>query len=113
MGSVTMALNQIFLVVLLFLTVSCEESNDEKKPAVVDWEKNNFGIRTSHSHEDGLDNAAIHRNAPQLPKRIKFVRHEARKKVIKPTIARNKLKIISKLKSVRKAIEQEYIRTNF
>merc|ERR1711892_1098943 len=105
MGSVTMALNQICLALIFFLTVSCEESNVEKKLAVVDWEKNNFGIRTSHSHEDGLDNATIDRNAPQLPKRIKPVRHEARKKVIKPTIARNKLKIRSKFKSVRKAIE--------
>merc|ERR1711892_32935 len=112
MGSVTMALNQICLVVFLFLGVSSEESKDDQTPAVVDWEKNNFGIRTSHSHEDDLDNATIDRNAPQLPKRIKPVRHEARKKVIKPTITRNKLKIRSKLKSVRKAIGQEHIRTD-
>merc|ERR1711892_574796 len=110
MGSVTMALNQICLALIFFLTVSCEVSKDGKKPAVVDWEKNNFGIRTSHSHEDGLDNAIIDRNAPQLPKRARPVQHEARKKVIKPTITRNKLRIRSKPKSKEEAREIEHTR---
>merc|ERR1712106_249391 len=98
MGSVTMALNQIFLVVLLFLGVSSEESKDEKKPAVVDWEKNNFEIRTSHSHADGLNSVNIDRNAPQIPKRVKPLRHEPRRKGIKPALTRNKLRIRSKSK---------------
>ena len=84
---------------ILFLGVSSEESKDEKKPAVVDWEKNNFGIRTSHSHEDGLNSVKIDRNAPQIPKRVKPLIHEPRRKGIKPTITRNKLRIRSKSKS--------------
>ena len=85
---------------VLFLGVNCEAEKDaEKKPAVVDWEKNNFGIRTSHSHEDVLNNVNIDSDAPQIPKRVKPSRHEPRRKLIKPTITRNKLRIRSRNKS--------------
>ena len=81
---------------VLFLGVNCDGEKDaEKKPAVVDWEKNNFGIRTSHSHEDVLNNVNIDTDAPQIPKRVKPSRHEPRRKLIKPTITRNKLRIRS------------------
>merc|ERR1711892_770822 len=98
MGSLTMALNKICLVELLCLCLSCEVSNGEQKPAVVYWEKNNFGIRTYHSHDDGLNKVNIDINAPEIPKRDKPSRHEPRKKVIKPTITRSKLRIRNKSK---------------
>ena len=85
---------------VLFLGVNCEAEKDaEKKPAVVDWEKKKFGIRTSHSHEDVLNNVNIDTDAPQIPKRVKPSRHEPRRKLIKPTIMRNKLRIRSRNKS--------------
>merc|ERR1712106_1071495 len=111
MGCLTMALNQICLVVLLCLCMSCNESKGEQKPAVVDWEKNNFGIRTSHSHDDGLNKVNIDINAPEIPKRVKTSRHEPRKKAIKPTITRNKLKIRSTLKSEKEPSELEPTRS--
>merc|ERR1711892_1548826 len=113
MGSVTMALRQVFMVMILFLGLSIEESQEKKKPAVVDWEKNNFGGRTSHSHEDGLNNVNIDRNAPHIPKRVKPIRHEARKKVIKPTITRNKLRIRDKSKSEQKPSQLENTMTDY
>ena len=91
----------------LFLGVSSEESKDDQKPAVVDWEKNNFGIRTSHSQQNGLNNVNIDRNAPQIPKRVKPLRHEPRRKVIKPALTRNKLRIRSKSKSEEEPSELE------
>merc|ERR1711892_228299 len=113
MGSVTMALRQVFMVMILFLGLSIEESQEKKKPAVVDWEKANFGIRTSHSHKDGLNNVNIDRNAPHIPKRVKPIRHEARKKVIKPTITRNKLRIRDQSKSEQKPSQLEHTMTDY
>jgi len=113
MGSVTMALRQVFMVVILFLGLSIEESQDKKKPAVVDWEKNNFGGRTSHSHADGLNNVNIDRNAPQIPKRVKPIRHEARKKVIKPTVTRNKLRIRGESKGEQEPSQLEHTMTDY
>merc|ERR1711892_1259819 len=98
MGSVTMnasemQLIQLLLVVFRLLCVCCEEIKDDHKPAVVDWEQNNFGIRTSHSHENVLNNVNIDRNAPRIPKRVKPVQHKSERKQIQPTIRRNNLKI--------------------
>merc|ERR1712106_584136 len=112
MGCLTMALNQICLVVLLCLCMSCNESKGEQKPAVVDWEKHNFGIRTSHSHDDGLNKVNIDINAPEIPKRVRPTRHEPRKKLIKPTIMRNKMRIRSKSKSEKKPSELEQTKSN-
>merc|ERR1711892_476026 len=113
MGSVTMALRQVFMVVILFLGLSIEESQDKKKPAVVDWEKNNFGGRTSHSHADGLNNVNIDRNALQIPKRVKPIRHEPRKKVIKPTVTRNKLRIRGESKCEQEPSQLEHTMTDY
>merc|ERR1712106_304639 len=113
MGSVTMALTQVFMVVILFLGLSIEESQDKKKPAVVDWEQNNFGGRTSHSHADGLNNVNIDRNAPQIPKRVKPIRHEPRKKLIKPTVTRNKLRIRGESKGEQEPIQLEDTMTDY
>merc|ERR1719430_1427873 len=65
----------------------------DKKPTVVDWEKNNFGIRTSHSSQDFLNNVNIDTNAPQITKKKNPFRHESRKKDQKPPIIRNYLRI--------------------
>merc|ERR1711892_688695 len=109
MGSVTMHASQLLLVVLWLLCVCCEEIQDDHKPAVVDWEQNNFGIRTSHSHENVLNNVNIDRNAPRKPKRVKPVRHKLERKQIQPTITRNNLKIRHKniSESVKKPSEFE------
>merc|ERR1712106_891739 len=93
MGSVTMNVSELLLGVLWLLCVCCEEIQDDHKPAVVDWEQSNFGIRTSHSHENVLNNVNIDRNAPRIPKRVKDVRHKSGRKKIQPTITRNNLKI--------------------
>ena len=82
------------LVVLGLLCVCCEEIKDDRKLAVVDWELNNFGIRTSQSHENVLNNVKIDRNAPRIPKRVKPVRQKSGRKQILPTVTRNNLKII-------------------
>merc|ERR1719430_1753627 len=65
----------------------------DKKPTVVDWEKNNFGIRTSHSSQDFLNNVNIDTNAPQITRKKNPFRHESRKKDQKPPIIRNYLRI--------------------
>merc|ERR1711892_1029733 len=96
MGSVTMNTSQLLLVILGLLCVCCAEIKDDHKLAVVDWEQNNFGIRTSHSHNNILNNVNIDRNAPRIPKRVKPVRHKLERKQIQPTIRRNNLKIRNK-----------------
>merc|ERR1719320_2140196 len=71
---------------------SCNQLG-EKKPAVVDWEKNNFGIRTSHSSQDFLNDVNIDTNAPQITRKKSHFRHESRRKEQKPPIIRNNLRI--------------------
>merc|ERR1719228_1244270 len=91
---------QVLLALALTSNIGCKNVND-KKPAVIDWEQNNFGIRTAHTegHEDLLNNVNIDRNAPQIPKRLKSLRHQPRRKVTQSSITRNKLKIRSRIDS--------------
>ena len=84
---------------VLLLGISCQDIEDAaKKPAVVDWEKNNYGIRKASSgrQEDLLNTVNIDTNAPQLPKRIKAPKHNQRRKLTRPTITRNNLKVRSR-----------------
>jgi len=113
MGSVTMHANQILLVGFLFLGISCEKPEDGKKPAVVDWEQNNFGIRTSHSNEDVLNKVNIDANAPQIPKRVK-PKHKQRKNEKSKIKARNNLRIRmrNKMESVKEPGELESTTTH-
>ena len=53
---------------------------DEERLVEVDWEQNSFGIRTSHSSQDFLNTVNIDRNAPQIIRRKKPVRHKSRRK---------------------------------
>merc|ERR1712106_1290143 len=99
MGSVTMPANRILLAVVFILGVSCQNLEDvDKKPAVVDWEQDNFGIRTAHSgsQEDLLNKVNIDSNAPKIPKRVKSLRHQSRRKLTKPIVKRNELKVRSR-----------------
>merc|ERR1712106_782043 len=99
MGSVTMPANWILLAVVFILGVSCQNLEDvDKKPAVVDWEQNNFGIRTAHSgsQADLLNKVNIDSNAPKIPKRAKTLRHQPRRKVTKPIVKRNELRVRSR-----------------
>merc|ERR1719320_1116678 len=81
----------LLLLAVILGGVSCNQL-DEKKPAVVDWEKNNFGIRTSHSSQDFLNDVNIDTNAPQITRKKGHFRHESRRKE-KPPIIRNNLRI--------------------
>merc|ERR1719320_2224698 len=81
----------LLLLAVVLVGVSCNQLG-EKKPAVVDWEKNNFGIRTSHSSQDFLNDVNIDTNAPQITRKKGHFRHESRRKE-KPPIIRNNLRI--------------------
>merc|ERR1719320_1146342 len=82
----------LLLLAVVLVGVSCNQLG-EKKPAVVDWEKNNFGIRTSHSSQDFLNDVNIDTNAPQITRKKGHFRHESRRKEQKPPIIRNNLRI--------------------
>merc|ERR1719320_1796734 len=82
----------LLLLAVILGGVSCNQLG-EKKPAVVDWEKNNFGIRTSHSSQDFLNDVNIDTNAPQITRKKGHFRHESRRKEQKPPIIRNNLRI--------------------
>merc|ERR1719427_1388557 len=82
----------LLLLAVVLGGVSGDELGD-KKPAVVDWEKNNFGIRTSHSSQDFLNNVNIDTNAPQITRKKNPLRHESRKKDQTQPIIRNYLRI--------------------
>jgi len=82
----------LLLLAVVLGGVSCNQLG-EKKPAVVDWEKNNFGIRTSHSSQDFLNDVNIDTNAPQITRKKGHFRHESRRKEQKPPIIRNNLRI--------------------
>merc|ERR1711892_1054651 len=117
MGSVTMPANWILLAVVFILGVSCQNLEDvDKKPAVVDWEQNNFGIRTAHSgsQADLLNKVNIDSNAPKIPKRAKTLRHQPRRKLTKPIVKRNELRVRSKsrTKSDEKTTGTEPVNTN-
>merc|ERR1719320_1373672 len=85
----------LLLLAVVLGGVSCNQLG-EKKPAVVDWEKNNFGIRTSHSSQDFLNDVNIDTNAPQITRKKGHFRHESRRKEQKPPIIRNNLRIRSR-----------------
>ena len=80
---------------MVFLSgiISIEGKEDEKKAPVVDWEKNNFGIRNFHSQADVLNTVNIDKHAPDIPKRMNKSRHKPKRKSTKPPIIHNKLKI--------------------
>merc|ERR1719320_1102904 len=82
----------LLLLAVILGGVNCSQLG-EKKPAVVDWEKNNFGIRTSHSSQDFLNDVNIDTNAPQITRKKGHFRHESRRKEQKPPIIRNNLRI--------------------
>merc|ERR1719320_1103116 len=82
----------LLLLAVVLVGVNCNQLG-EKKPAVVDWEKNNFGIRTSHSSQDFLNDVNIDTNAPQITRKKSHFRHESRRKEQKPPIIRNNLRI--------------------
>ena len=69
----------------------------EEKPTVVDWEQNNFGIRTSHTSQDFLNTVNIDANAPQIKRRKNPSRHKSSRKQHKPPINRNSLRNYQKL----------------
>ena len=80
---------------MVFLSgiISIEGKEDEKKVPVVDWEKNNFGIRNFHSEADVLNTVNIDKHAPEIPKRMNKSRHKPKRKSTKPPVIHNKLKI--------------------
>merc|ERR1712106_208772 len=115
MGSVTMPANRILLAVVFILGVSCQNLEDvDKKPAVVDWEQNNFGIRTAHSgsQEDLLNKVNIDSNAPKIPKRAKTLRHQPRRKLTKPIVKRNELRVRSRSRTKSDEKPTEPVNTN-
>merc|ERR1711892_1587266 len=67
MGSVSMTLYQVLLVVVLLHGVSCDERETEENPPVV-------GIPTSQSHEKVQNNVIIDTKVPQRQRRKKLVR---------------------------------------
>merc|ERR1711862_385162 len=90
MGSATMPLCLLLLAVVLSW-VSCD-NHGEKKPELVDWKLNNFGIRTSRNSPDFLNTVNINTDTHQITRRRKPSKHESRRKQQNPAIIENNIR---------------------
>merc|ERR1719317_567070 len=80
----------LLLLAVVLSGVSCDK-HGEKKPELVDWKLNNFGIRTSRNSPDFLNTVNINTDTHQISRRRKPSRHESRRKQQNPAIIENNI----------------------
>ena len=79
-------------IVLLVVGVICEKPDNEHKPEAVEWQENNFGVRTFHKNEDVLIKENVDTNDPHIPIRV-TQRHHPKRNENKEIRLRNNLRI--------------------